>query len=129
VASMSGVSRYHISRIFAVATGRSVMRYIRGRRLTEAARVLASEAPRAADILSVALDYGYGSHEAFTRAFRDQFGVTPEAVRAERALSNLTLVEPLRMDKIKYVELEPPRFEHRSALLVAGIGERYNCEN
>lgn len=33
------------------------------------------------------------------------------------------------MDKIKYVELEPPRFEHSSALLVAGIGERYNCEN
>ena len=28
----------------------------------------------APDILSVALDVGYGSHEAFTRAFREQFG-------------------------------------------------------
>jgi AraC family transcriptional regulator len=129
VASMSGVSRYHISRVFAVATGWPVMRYIRGRRLSEAARALADGSARAADILSVALDYGYGSHEAFTRAFRDQFGVTPEAVRAERALTNLTLVEPLRMDKIQHVELEPPRFEHRHALLVAGIGKRYDCDN
>jgi AraC family transcriptional regulator len=34
------------------------------------------------DILHVALDVGYGSHEAFTWAFREQFGVTPEAIRA-----------------------------------------------
>jgi AraC family transcriptional regulator len=126
VAQMSGVSRYHISRIFGVATGQPVMRYIRGRRLTEAARALSNGA---ADILSVALDYGYGSHEAFTRAFRDQFGVTPEAVRTERHLGNMKLVEPLRMDKIQHVNLEPPRFENSRALLIAGIGERYNCEN
>jgi AraC family transcriptional regulator len=129
VALMSGVSRYHISRVFGVATGRPVMRYIRGRRLTEAARVLANGTTGAADILSVALDFGYGSHEAFTRAFRDQFGATPEAVRAERTLSNLPLVEPLRMDKIQHVDLQPPRFEHSRALLVAGISERYNCAN
>jgi len=44
----------------------SVMRYVRGRQLTEAARCLASGAP---DILAIALEAGYGSHEAFTRAF------------------------------------------------------------
>jgi AraC family transcriptional regulator len=126
VALMSGVSRYHISRVFSVATGRPVMRYIRGRRLTEAARALANGAD---DILSVALEYGYGSHEAFTRAFRDQFGVTPETVRAQRRLENLQLVEPLRMDKIQQVKLEPPRFEHGRTLLIAGIGERYNCDD
>ena len=126
VALMSSVSRYHIARVFGVATGRPVMRYIRGRRLTEAARALANGAD---DILSVALDHGYGSHEAFTRAFRDQFGVTPETVRAQRHLQNLQLVEPLRMDKIQHVELEPPRFETGRTLLVAGIGERYNSDD
>ncbi len=126
VARMSGVSRYHISRVFGVATGQPVMRYIRGRRLTEAARALSNGA---SDILAVALDYGYGSHEAFTRAFRDQFGVTPETVRAQPHLSNLKLVEPLRMDKVQHVPLEPPRFENSRALLIAGISERYNCEN
>jgi AraC family transcriptional regulator len=62
-ANAGGVSRYHMSRVFGIATGCSVMRYVRGRRLTEAARTLVSGAPY---ILAVALDAGYGSHEAFT---------------------------------------------------------------
>src|ERR1700736_1964722 len=80
IAAIGSVSRYHMSRAFGLATGRAVMRYVRGRRLTEAARDLAQGAP---DILAVALESGYGSHEAFTRAFRDQFGVTPEMLRAQ----------------------------------------------
>jgi AraC family transcriptional regulator len=72
IASVAGVSRFHLSHIFGMATGRSVMNYVRGRRLTEAARNLANGAP---DILQVALAAGYGSHEAFTRAFRDLFGL------------------------------------------------------
>src|SRR5262249_33274689 len=76
IAQSAGVSRYYMVRAFGLATGRSVMRHVRGRRLTEAARSLANGAP---DILTVALDAGYGSHEAFTRAFREQFGLTPEA--------------------------------------------------
>ena len=79
VAAVSGVSRYHLSRTFSLATGMGLMAYIRSRRLSEAARALAAGAP---DILSVALDWGYGSHEAFTRAFREQFDLTPDAVRA-----------------------------------------------
>lgn len=70
-----GVSRFHMTRAFGTATNHSIMYYVRGRRLTEAAKALSRGAP---DILSVALDAGYGSHEAFTRAFRDGFGVTPK---------------------------------------------------
>ena len=53
------------------------------------------------DILTVALDFGYGSHEAFTRAFRDQFGLTPELVRAQRHLDNVDLVEAIKMDEVR----------------------------
>src|SRR5215831_18910567 len=98
IAEVSGVTRYHLCRAFGTATGHSVMRYVRARRLSEAARALAAGAP---DILAVALDWGYGSHEAFTRAFRDQFGVTPELVRARRDLATLALVEPIVMDKVR----------------------------
>ncbi len=125
IAGVSGVSRYQLLRAFGAATGHSVMRYVRGRRLTEAARVLAAGAP---DILPVALDVGYGSHEAFTRAFRDQFGLTPEAVRERRHLDNLPLVEAIRMDESLIVKLDPPRFEAGRTLLVAGLGERYSFE-
>ena len=95
IAQSGGISRFHMSRAFVVATGRPVIGYLRARRLTEAARALAEGAP---DILSVALEAGYGSHEAFTRAFRDQFGITPEQVRAARDLNPLKLVEPLVLD-------------------------------
>src|SRR4030088_3118996 len=86
IAGVGGISRFHMVRAFAAATGLSVMRYVRARRLTEAARALAVGAP---DILSVALDADYGSHEAFTRAFREHFGITPDAVRAQRRLDTL----------------------------------------
>jgi AraC family transcriptional regulator len=126
VAAAAGLSRYHMVRAFGYATGQSVMRYVRARRLSEAARALAQGAP---DILSVALDAGYGSHEAFTRAFRDRFGQTPEAVRARRRLDTIDLMEPIKMDETLLASLKPPRFEHGKPLLIAGIGERYDGES
>src|ERR1700680_1058571 len=48
-----GVSSHHLARAFGAATGQSLMRYARGRRLSEAARSLSAGAP---DILAVALD-------------------------------------------------------------------------
>ena len=126
IAAVSGVSRFHIVRAFAAATGLPVIRYVRARRLTEAARSLANGAP---DILSLALEADYGSHEAFTRAFRDQFGVTPEAVRAATCVSHLKLQEPILMDSTMLDHLAPPRFETAKAFLVAGPAERIACDN
>ena len=126
IAGVAGISRFHMVRAFAAATGFSVMRYVRARRLSEAARALAGGAP---DILELALEADYGSHEAFTRAFRDHFGVTPEAVRAATRLDTLKLQEPIVMDSTVIDNLAPPRFETGKPLLVAGIGERYSCES
>jgi AraC family transcriptional regulator len=125
IAGVAGVSRFHMVRAFAAATGFSVMRYVRARRLSEAARALAGGAP---DILSLALEADYGSHEAFTRAFRDHFGVTPEAVRASRP-DTIKLQEPIVMDSTLIDNLQPPRFETSMPLLVAGLGERYTWES
>jgi AraC family transcriptional regulator len=126
VARASGVSRFHLSRAFGYATGFSVMQYVRARRLSEAARALAAGAP---DILTVALDAGYNSHEAFTRAFRDQFEVTPESVRDGGSFSNLTLQEPLKMNEATLETLAPPRMVGGQTLLIAGLCERYNAQS
>ena len=125
VAAHAGVSRYHMSRAFGLATGRSITQYVRSRRLTEAAAALAGGA---ADILTVALDAGYESHEAFTRAFREQFGRTPEAVRAQGTSHGLQLVEAIKMDESILTNLAEPLLETRPTLLVAGSTERYNAE-
>jgi AraC family transcriptional regulator len=126
ISAVAGVSRFHMVRAFAAATGFSVMRYVRARRLTEAARALAGGAP---DILTLALEADYGSHEAFTRAFRDHFGVTPETVRATTCLDRIKLQEPIVMDSTLTDKLPPPRFETGKALLIAGISERCTHEN
>jgi len=125
IAANAGVSRFHMTRAFGAATGLSLMRYLRGRRLTEAARALAGGAP---DILAVALDAGYNSHEAFTRAFRDQFGVTPEGLREQGSLGHISLLEPIRMEQ-NLIPIEPPRIEKGAVLLIAGLGERYTQES
>ncbi len=125
IARVSGVTPFHLSRVFATATGSSVMRYLRGRRLSEAARALAAGAP---DILSLALEAGYQSHEAFTRAFSQQFGLTPERLRKQRCLDRLDLVEPFRMDEALITDLASPRIEFSGERLIAGFGERYTCQ-
>ena len=126
IAAKAGVSRYYVTRAFGEATGRSVMRYVRERRLSEAARTLAGGDR---GILDVALGAGYGSHEAFTRAFREQFGVTPESVRARRGVDGMNLTEAIRMDQTILSDLEAPRFVDAKPLLVAGLEERYTCES
>ena len=123
VAAVAGVSRYHLSRTFSLATGSGLMAYVRGRRLSEAAKALAAGAP---DILAVALDWGYGSHEAFTRAFREQFDLTPDAVRARGTVTHLPLLEALRMDDSMLTPLDPPRIVENPGLLIAGLNERYD---
>jgi AraC family transcriptional regulator len=126
VAQAAGVTRFHMTRAFGLATGRSIMRYVRARRLSQAARALVDGEP---DILALAIAWGYGSHEAFTRAFRDEFGVTPEAARARGGIDSLELTEPLTMNEDPLPNLAPPRFVDAPAMLVAGIGERYTYES
>jgi AraC family transcriptional regulator len=126
IARNGGVSRSHLSRAFTAATNHSVIGYLRGRRLTEAARRLAQGAP---DILEVALEAGYGSHEAFTRAFRDFFGATPEDVRGRRSLDALACLEPIRMDALKTISLAQPRFDEKPPRLFAGLNEKFNTNN
>ena len=121
IAGACGVSRSHLSSAFGSATGRPLIAYLRARRLSMAASALAAGAP---DILEVALDAGYGSHEAFTRAFCDQFGITPERVRDRHDTGGLALVEPLELPLRPGRRLEPPRLLRAPAIRAVGLVRR-----
>ena len=69
-----GYSKYYVSRRFTEDEGISVFEYIRRERLTAAAMVLRTDNDR---VLDVALDFMFDSHEGFTRAFVNGFGITP----------------------------------------------------
>ncbi|MEV5545798.1 AraC family transcriptional regulator [Streptomyces sp. NPDC052309] len=84
LARLAATSEYHLRRMFSALAGIPLSEYIRRRRLTVAgAEVLAGDVP----LLDIAVRYGYGSGEAFARAFRAMHGVGPgEARRTGAAL-------------------------------------------
>jgi AraC family transcriptional regulator len=125
IASACGVTKYHLAHAFGQTTNLSVLQYTRGRRLTEAARALARGAP---DILDLALASGYSSHEAFTRAFRAQFGVAPESVRGANSLDGLALVEPLSAPSRDTVEVNSPRLVSEPEILAVGLQAHYSYD-
>jgi AraC family transcriptional regulator len=119
MADRCAVNRHHMCRAFQLATGLSIMGYVRARRLSAAAEDIARGAP---DLLQVALGAGYGSHEAFTRAFVAELGVRPSDVKKSRDVSNLNLMEPLEMSKDMTVDVAPPKMRVRDAIRVVGFG-------
>lgn len=120
------VSPHHMCRLFQQATGMSVMSYVRARRLSEAARAIAEQDR---DILTAALEAGYASHEAFTRAFARYFGVLPSSVRKARSLSSLSLMEPIEMKKELIVDVAKPELRDRGAFRVVGLSTQCTFEN
>ena len=122
VAQACGVSRSHLANAFGSTTGWPVVKYLRARRLGKAAVALAAGAP---DILALALEAGYGSHEAFTRAFRDQFGATPEQIRECGSTDRLALVPPLDLRERARPALDPPRLADAGAIRAVGLSQRH----
>lgn len=73
-----GYSEFYTTRKFREISGIKLRDYLRYRRLAFALKEL-RDSERC--ILDIALDYGFSSHEAFTRAFKDTYGVTPGEYR------------------------------------------------
>lgn len=83
LAAVAHFSPDHFHRIFSAWMGETLGDYVRRRRLEVAAARLAGQQRQA--ILHIALSVGFGSGEAFARAFKTHFGQTPSAWRATTA--------------------------------------------
>ncbi|WP_438497957.1 helix-turn-helix transcriptional regulator [Paenibacillus sp. IHBB 3054] len=83
IAQEAGFSKYHFHRIFRKYVGKSVYEHIRTRRLSCAANLLLYSEER---ILDIALQYGFESQEAFTRAFKEIYALPPAQYRAQMKL-------------------------------------------
>ena len=77
LAARLGTTEYHLRRMFSSLAGIPLSEYVRRRRMT----VAAGDVIDGEDLLSVAVRYGYGSTEAFTRAFRSVHGTAPSEAR------------------------------------------------
>ena len=72
-----GTTEYHVRRMFSSLAGMPLSEYIRRRRMT----VAAADVLGGRDLLGIAVRFGYGSTEAFSRAFRAVHGVSPGDAR------------------------------------------------
>lgn len=73
-----GYSESYLSRKFHQVSGMRLRDYLRYRGLAFALRDIRDTD---SSILEIAMDYGFSSNEAFTRAFREAYGVTPSEYR------------------------------------------------
>lgn len=74
-----GYSTFYVSRKFREIAGMSLRAYLRQRTLAFALKELRDTSR---GILDIALDYGFSSHEAFSRSFKEAYGITPSQYRA-----------------------------------------------
>src|SRR5580700_6329157 len=79
LADQAGLSAFHLHRVFSAAAGETPKQFTLRLRLGRAAAILLSTSD---SVLDIALTCGFQSHEAFCRAFRKRFLLTPSAYRA-----------------------------------------------
>jgi AraC family transcriptional regulator len=78
LAAVAGFSVPHFHRIFTAYPGENITDYIRRVRMERAGRKLRMGA---VDITEVALAAGYDTHAAFSKAFKQYFGLSPSQFR------------------------------------------------
>lgn len=105
LANLAGFSPFHFHRIFAALMGETVAEYVRRVRLAAAVqRLLHSTEP----VTEIALTVGYETPAAFTKAFRQRFGVVPTALRTmERTAAFALLLEQPALNSPKGRTLTP----------------------
>jgi len=86
-----GYSKWHLQRVFKNMTGTSQGEYCRRRRLSKTALLLRLTKK---DIYEIAMQYGFDSQQTFTRAFRQNFKITPYAYRRAEYFDMQGLLPP-----------------------------------
>ena len=90
IAAHAGFCDDYFNKLFSAYTGFRVMEYARFYRLRRAAYLLRITDR---DILDIALDFGYTTHESFARAFKKQYAVSPAEYRETMQKKVMTWAE------------------------------------
>lgn len=78
LAEIAVLSMFYYQRLFTRLVKTSVRDYIKLRRLAKSLTMLRDKENR---IIDIAMEYGFGSHVTFTRAFKETYGITPSQYR------------------------------------------------
>lgn len=129
IAAASHYSTYHFCRIFKALVGDSPKEYLRKRRLTVAADRLLKED---IGILPLALDCQFESQEAFTRAFKGLFQVTPAQFRKTDNPFRLLYRDQFSPHMLHYLQNRlsmEPKIITRPEMKIVGIASQYDNDD
>lgn len=110
LAEVACFSSFHFHRLFAAWMGETLGDYLRRRRIEIGARRLVAQ-PRT-KILNIALSVGFGSAEAFTRAFKNRFGCSPTAWREQQCSLRIANSNSGQVNSKRSQALQAPFAEH-----------------
>lgn len=126
IAAASHYSTYHFCRIFKALVGDSPKEYLRKRRLTVAADRLLKED---VGILALALDCQFESQEAFTRAFKGLFQITPAQFRKANDPFRLLYKDQFSPHMLHYLQNHlsmEPEIIQQDEMKIVGIASQYD---
>lgn len=87
-----GYSKFYVSRKFTEISGMRFRDYVRHRTLAFALKAVRDTSE---NLLDIALDYGFSGHEAFSRSFKEAYGVTPSEYRSNpKPVVLRTIIKP-----------------------------------
>ena len=124
LAERAGFSPYYFCRLFSLYMDMPVMEYVRRRRLTKGA----TEICEGRRILDVAMDYGFESHNGFSKAFRKVYGYSPDEYRRRVSPHRPIAPNPLTGQKGELSVQPKVRVEQRDGFYVAGMVIRTSPE-
>lgn len=101
LAEQASLSLFYFQRLFCRLVNKPVAEYIKLRRMTKAADMLLAETDK--NVMDIALECGFTSHESFSRAFKTAFGLTPTEYRKEKPAIN-RMIKPNLL--LKYVLID-----------------------
>ncbi len=126
IAAAAHYSTYHYSRVFKALVGDTPKEYLRKRRLTLAAKRLLTEE---VGILELAMDCQFDSQEAFTRAFKALFNMTPAQYRKINEPFRLLYKKPFSTEDMDFLQNSitmEPEIIQQPTMKIVGIATQYD---
>lgn len=131
VAGIAGYSYYHFHRVFEAVTGETIGNYIRSRRLARAAYDLMYSDVK---IIDIAVRYQFESQEAFNRAFKKLYKISPGTYRNNRIdsiVGNRKQLTPLNLRHLTSGLTLQPEIKIVSETKIVGLSGKssLSCNN
>ncbi|MBU3146286.1 AraC family transcriptional regulator [Clostridium sp. CF012] len=124
ISKVAGYSIPHFYRVFSAIVGCPVKEYVRKRKLSNA---MFDVVTKKCNITEIAFEYGFESHEAFTRSFKVAYGAPPSSFRKSQVEPNLyEKINLLSKNNEDGVIILKPQIICKDERLLLGIARKIN---